>query len=179
VGTPGATPAVEHVDAFVGSWAEPTPTADAPNAATAVARRSALTPELDAVTLVPLASIDAEGPDVDGADVSGAAGFGCDVDVPVGAEARVPGPARLVDEDDERSGAADVDVDPTIGSLVAALAGPTVPPSAEADPPAVDRSVPGPMSGRTSTTGPPGSATTSEPARSAIVVMIATRELTS
>ena len=77
VGTPGEASAVEQVEAYVGSWAEPIPAAHAPNALVAVATASARTRESDVETLLRLPSAFADGPDVvvAGADPSGADGL--------------------------------------------------------------------------------------------------------
>jgi hypothetical protein len=93
--------------------------------------------------LVWLASAFAAGPDVVGlgGEPSGADGLGCDADVVRGALALVPGPASVVDPRDgelAELGAVVVELDAVIGWLVANVAGPALPPVADADPPAVE-----------------------------------------
>jgi hypothetical protein len=96
VGTPGEASAVEQVEAYVGSWAEPIRAAHAPNVPVAVAMAFARTRESDVETVDRLASAFADGPDVVGADPSGADGLGCDADALVGAVALVPGPVAVI-----------------------------------------------------------------------------------
>jgi hypothetical protein len=74
VGTPGEASAVEHVEAMVGSSAEPTPASEPANEPVTVATAFARIPESVVETLVWLASASAEGPDVVGA---GAEPSGC------------------------------------------------------------------------------------------------------
>jgi hypothetical protein len=141
VGTPGDTSAVEQVDAFVGSSAEPTPSSEAVNHAVASAMAFARTRPSDVETLVRLASASAEGPVVagDGSDPSGAEGSGSAVDPLAGTVAVVPGPVADVElfEGPVEPGVV-VELDAAIGSLIATVAGPASPPLADADPPAVE-----------------------------------------
>ena len=155
VGTPGDASVVEHVEALVGSWAEPIPAAHAPNAPVAVATVFARMRESDVETLDRLASAFAAGPDVvgAGADPSGAEGLGCDADADVGALALVPGPLAEIQLRAGAFGAPVFELDAVIGSLDATVAGPAPPPLAEADPPAVEPAGSGRTSGCTETTG--------------------------
>jgi hypothetical protein len=72
VGTPGDASAVEHVDAKVGSSTVPMPAADPANEPVTVATAFARTFESEVETLLSLASASTAGPDVVGADPSGA-----------------------------------------------------------------------------------------------------------
>ena len=78
VGTPGDASAVEQVDAFVGSCAEPNPSTAPANDPVAVAIAFARTRESEVETLDRLASAFADGPEVVGVgvDPSGADGSG-------------------------------------------------------------------------------------------------------
>jgi len=147
VGTPGDASAVEHVEAFVGSWADPIPASDPAKAARAVAIAFARTRESEVETVVRLASAFAVGPVVvgAGADPSGADGLGCDA--VNGAVALVPGPVADVEPRDGAFGPVVFELDAVIGWLVAIVAGPALPPFAEADPPAVELCVSGRTSG--------------------------------
>jgi hypothetical protein len=156
VGTPGEASAVEQVVAFVGSSAEPIPATDPPNAAVAVATASARTPESEVEIFVWLASTVADGPNVVGVGVepSGAAGSGSDADAVVGTVAVVPGAVAVVEPLDSSVERAVLELDTMIGSLDPIVAGPALPPPAEADPPAVEPFVPGWMFGCADTLGP-------------------------
>ena len=147
VGTPGDASAVEHVDAKVGSSAEPTPASEPANEPVAVATAVARIPESVALTLVWLASASAEGPDVvgSGADPSGA--DGCDAAPFTGTVADVPGPVAEVEPCVGVLGPVVLELVAMIGSLDATLAGPTLPPLAEVDPPMVELCVSGRTSG--------------------------------
>jgi len=173
VGTPGEASAVEQVEAFVGSWAEPIPAAHAPNAAVAVAIALARTRESDVETLERLASAFADGPDVvgAGADPSGAEGLGCDADADVGALALVPGPLAKIQLRAGAFGAPVLEVDAVIGSLDVTVAGPALPPLAEADPPAVEPAGSGRTSGCTETTGSAARASVPHTLRIAMTAM--------
>jgi hypothetical protein len=155
VGTPGDASAVLHVDAAVGSSNDPRRLADPPNAPVAFARVRARTRESEVETLVWLASVFAVGPVVvvDGAAGSGAVAFGCDADAFAGALAVVPGPLAEVDPPNAPLGAPLVELDAPMGSLVTRVAGPTLPPLADADPPAVERCGSGRTSGRAEIVG--------------------------
>lgn len=153
VGTPGEASAVEQVEAFVGSWAEPIPAAVAPNAPVAVATAFARTRESDVETLDRLVSAFADGPDVVGDDPSGADGLGCDADAVVGTVALVPGPVVEIQLLAGALGEPVFELDAMIGSLDATVAGPALPPLAEADPPAVEPAGSGRTSGCTETAG--------------------------
>ena len=156
VGTPGEASAVEHVDARVGSSAEPMPAADPANEPVAMARRFARTRESDVETSEWLASAFAVGPEVvgAGAEPSGAEGSRLVADALVGTVAWVPGPDADIDPPDDELGAAVLELVAPIGSLELTLAGPTAPGDAEALPPAMDESVPGCRSGCADTVGP-------------------------
>jgi hypothetical protein len=160
VGTPGEASAVEQVEAFVGSSAEPIPAADPPNAPVAVTTAFARTRESDVEALVRLAFTFAAGPEVvgAGADPSGAEGLGCDADAVVGAVALVPGPVAEVEPRAGALGEPVFELDAVIGSLDASVAGPALPPPAEADPPAVEPAGSGRTSGWAETTGSPARA---------------------
>jgi hypothetical protein len=140
VGTPGEASAVEHVEAYVGSSAEPTPASEPANEPRPVAIAFALTRESEVETLDRLASASAAGPDVVGAGVepSGAEGLGCDAEAFVGTVALVPGPVAVVEPPDGEFGAAVFELEVVIGSLDVTVAGPALPGVADAEPPAVD-----------------------------------------
>jgi hypothetical protein len=140
VGTPGDASAVVQVDTMVGSSKDPRPLADPANDPVAVACVRALTRESDVETLVSLASASAVGPVVvvDGAAGSGAVVVGCDGETFAGALTVVPGPPAEDDSAAAPLGEAFVELDAVRGSLDVRVAGPTLPPSAEADPPAVE-----------------------------------------
>ena len=140
VGSPGVTSAVEQVEAFVGSSTEAIPAADPANEPVAEATRSARTRESDAEMLVLLVSAFADGPDVVavGADPSGTDGSGSDVDAVAGTVAVVPGPVAVVALLDGPSGELVFELETVIGSLEATVAGPALPPVADAEPPAAD-----------------------------------------
>jgi hypothetical protein len=154
VGTPGDAPAVEHVEAYVGSSAEPIPASDPAKEPRAVAIAFARTRESEVETVVRLVSAFADGPDVvgAGADPSGADGLGCDA--AIGAVAVVPGPVADVEPREGVLGPVVFELDAVIGSLDATVAGPAVPPVAEADPPAVELWVSGRTSGCAVRAGP-------------------------
>jgi hypothetical protein len=173
VGTPGDASAVLHVDAAVGSSNDPRRLADPPNAPVAFARVRARTRESEVETLIWLASVFAVGPVVvvDGAAGSGAVAFGCDGDAFAGALAVVPGPLAEVDPPDAPLGAPLVELDAPMGSLVTRVAGPTLPPLADADPPAVERCGSGRTSGRAEIVGSEARATLPPRSRSARTVM--------
>ena len=153
VGTPGEASAVEQVEAFVGSWAEPIPAAVAPNAPVAVATAFARMRESDVETLDRLVSAFADGPDAVGDDPSGADGLGCDADAVVGTVALVPGPVAEIQLRAGAFGEPVFELDAVIGSLDATVAGPALPPLAEADPPAVEPAGSGRTSGCAETAG--------------------------
>jgi hypothetical protein len=158
VGTPGDASAVEHVEARVGSSADPMPAIEPANAAVASASAIARTRESEAVTLVRLVSASAAGPDVVGADPSGAEGFGCDADAPVGTVASVPGPVAEVEPCAGDPGAPVFELEAVTGSLDATVAGPASPPVADADPPTVELCGSGRTSGCADNAGPSASA---------------------
>ena len=85
-------------------------------------------------------SASAVGPVVvaDGTAGSGAVVFGCDGDTFAGALAVVPGPLAADDPFAAPLGAAVVELDALTGSLIATVAGPMLPPLADAYPPAVE-----------------------------------------
>ena len=159
VGTPGEASAVEHVEAFVGSSAEPTPASDPQNDAVALAIASARAPRSVRETVVRLTSALADGPDVVGAgvDPSGADGLGWDADAPVGTFALVPGPLAVVDPRAADPGAV-FELDAVTGSLDATVNGPALPGVVEADPPAVGACGSGRTSGCADNAGPSASA---------------------
>jgi hypothetical protein len=147
VGTPGDASAVEHVDAKVGSSAEPMPASEPANEPVTVAIALARIPESVALTLVWLASASAEGSDVVacGTDPSGA--DGCDADPLTGALADVPGPVAEVEPCVGVLGPVVLEFVAVIGSLDPTVAGPALPPLAEVDPPMVELCVSGRTSG--------------------------------
>lgn len=171
MGTPGDTSAVEHVEAFVGSSAEPIPASDPANAARAVAIAFARIRESEVETVVRLASAFADGPDVVGAGAvpSGADRLGCDAER--GAVAVVPGPAADVEPFEGAFGPVVFELDAVIGSLDATVAGPALPPVAEADPPAVELCVPGRTSGWAVRAGPSARARAPSAFRKTITTM--------
>jgi hypothetical protein len=160
VGMPGVAPAVVHVDAFIGSCAEPTPAADAPAAPVALDRIIACRRLSDVETVVRLVSASAVGPLVFG---SGAVASGADgdavVDPAAGALALAPGPLAVVDAFDLPLGAGVVPLESVTGSLDEMTAGPSAPPLAVAVPPAAGRSGLGRTSGWSNSPGSPASAT--------------------
>jgi hypothetical protein len=158
VGMPGDASAVEHVEARVGSSADPMPATDPANDAVASASAFARTRESEAVTLVSLASASAAGPDVVGVDPSGAEGVGCDADALVGTVASVPGPLAEVDPFVGDPGAAVFELDAVTGSVDVSVAGPASPSVADADPPTVEPCGSGRTSGCADSTGPSASA---------------------
>lgn len=160
VGTPGAASAVEQVEAFVGSSAEPTPAALPPKAPVAFAIRFARTRESDVETLDRLASAFAAGPEVSGvgADPSGADGFGFEAPAFVGTLAVVPGPVAVVEPRPVVPGAAEFELDAVTGWLDAMVAGPALPGVADAEPPAFEPCVPGSITGCAESAGPSASA---------------------
>jgi hypothetical protein len=180
VGTPGEASAVEQVAAFVGSSAEPIPAADPPNAAVALATASTRTRESDVETFVWLASTVADGPDVAGVGVepSGAAGSGSDADAVVGTVALVPGAVADVEPDCPVDPAV-LELDVMIGSLDPTVAGPALPPLAEADPPAVEPFAPGWMFGCADTVGPSARAGCALTQRNAMAAVSSTSFLIS
>jgi hypothetical protein len=180
VGTPGEASAVEQVAAFVGSSADPIPATDPPNAALAVATASARTRESEAEMFVWLASAVAEGPDVAGVGVepSGAAGSGSDADAVVGTVALVPGAVADVEPDCPVEPSV-FEPDTVIGSLDPTVAGPALPPLAEADPPAVEPPAPGWMFGCADTVGPSARAGRAPTQRSAMAAVSSTTFLIS
>jgi hypothetical protein len=169
VGTPGDASAVEQVEAYVGSSAEPTPASDPQNEPVALAIAFARTPRSVLETLVRLASAAADGPDVVGAggDPLGADGFGCDADAPVGTLARVPGPLAVVEPRAADPGAV-FELDALTGSLDDTVAGPTLPGTADADPPAAGACGSGRSSGCAESAGPSASARRPKTLKSAI-----------
>lgn len=160
VGRPGVASAVEQVEAYVGSSAEAIPAARPANAPVAVATAFTRTREPEVETLLRLVSALAAGPDVVGvgADPSGVDGLGCDADPVAGTVALVPGPAAEVEPRAGAFGAAVFELDAVIGSLVAMVAGPALPPLADADPPAVDPAGSGWRFGSAETVGSAASA---------------------
>ena len=174
VGTPGDASAVLHVDAKVGSSNDPRPLADPAKAPVAMARIRALIRESDVETLLWLASALAAGPVVvaDGTARSGAVVLGCAGDTFAGALAVVPGPLAEVDPAAVPLGVPLVELEAVTGSLDATVAGPTVPPSTDADPPAVEPCGSGRTSGRTEIVGSSANATLPPRSRSAMTVMI-------
>jgi hypothetical protein len=171
VGTPGDTSAVEHIDAFVGSSAEAMPAAEPANAPVPVATTFAWTRESDIETLLRLASAFADGPDVVGvgADPSGADGSGCDADALAGTVAVVPGPVAVVEPLEGPFGVPVFELEMVTGSLEETVAGPALPPVAEADPPAAEEPWgSGLRSGCAETTGPSASAEFPNSPRSAM-----------
>ena len=147
VGTPGDASPVEHVDRYVGSSAEPTPAIDPASEPVTVATAFARTRESEVDTDDRLASALAVGPDVVGAEPSGADVPGFDGDAVVGTVAVVPGPAAEVEPVAGLLGPAVFELDAVIGSLDAKVAGPALPPFAEAAPPACELCVSGLTSG--------------------------------
>jgi hypothetical protein len=143
VGVPGDTPAVEQVDAFVGSCADPKSPADAPAAPRALDRNVARTPESVVVMLVRLASASAVGWLACGV---GALPLGADgfvvVEVVAGALALVPGALAVVDPRDMPLGSGAAPLETVAGSLDEMTAGPRAPPLAVAVPPATGCSGP-------------------------------------
>ena len=117
VGTPGEAPALEQVEAFVGSWADPMPAALPPKAPVALAIRFARTCESDVDTLDRLASAFAPGPDVSGlgVDPSGADGFGFEAAALVGTVAVVPGAVAVVAPRPVVPGAAELELEAVTG----------------------------------------------------------------
>jgi hypothetical protein len=155
VGTPGVASAVEQLEAYVGSSAEPIPVAEPPKAPVAVATAFARTCPSEVDTLLRLASALAVGPVLvgAGADPSGAERSGCDAEAVVGTVARVPGPAAEVDPRVGAFGDPLFELDAVIGSLDATLAGPALPGVADVDPPAVEPAGSGRTSGCAETVG--------------------------
>ena len=133
----------------------------------------ARTRESEVETLDRLASAFADGPDVvgAGADPSGAEGLGCDADADVGALALVPGPLAKIQLRAGAFGAPVFEVDAVIGSLDVTVAGPALPPLAEADPPAVEPAGSGRTSGCTETTGSAARASVPHTLRIAMTAM--------
>lgn len=168
VGTPGDASAVEQVEARVGSSADPMPAIDAANAAVASASASARTRESEVVTLVLLASTSATGPDVVGVDPSGIDGFGWDADPPTGTLASVPGPVAVVEPLAVDPGVTVFELDAVTGSLDVTVAGPALPPVADADPPTVEPCGSGRTSGCAVSAGPSASASKAKTLSSAI-----------
>lgn len=160
VGTPGEASAVEHVEAFVGSSAEPNPSTAPANEPVAAAIALARTREFEVEALDRLASALADGPDVVGvgADPSGDDGSGGDAVARVGTVARVPGAVADDEPFVEVPGAALFELEAVTGSVEATLEGPTLPGLADADPPAVEPSVPGWTTGCAKSAGPSASA---------------------
>jgi len=158
VGMPGDASAVEHVEARVGSSADPTPGTAPANDPVASASAFTRTRESETVTSLSLASASAVGPDVVGVDPSGAEGFGCDADALVGTFASVPGPLAEVEPCAGEPGAAVFELEAVTGSLEVTVAGPALPPVADADPPTVDPCVSGRTSGSADSAGPSASA---------------------
>jgi hypothetical protein len=140
VGMPGDASAVEQVEAFVGSSAEPIRSTAPAKDPVAVASALARTRESEVETLDRLASAFADGPDDlgVGVDPSGADGFGCVAAALVGAVARVPGAVTDVEPREEVPGDAAFELEAPIGSLDATVAGPTPPGVADAEPPAAE-----------------------------------------
>jgi hypothetical protein len=147
VGMPGAASPVEHVDRYVGSSAEPTPATDPANEPVMVATAFALTRESEVDMDVRLASAFAAGPDVVGAEPSGVDPSGSDADAVVGTVAVVPGLAAVVEPCAGAFGLAVFELDAVIGLLDATVAGPALPPFAEAEPPRVELCASGRTSG--------------------------------
>ncbi len=112
------------------------------------------------VTVVRLASAVADGPAVVGVDGDppGADGSGCEADAPIGTVAAVPGPVAVVELLEGPFGAVVFMLDSAIGSLVTTLAGPALPPSADAVPPAVEPCASGRTIGSAVMAGPSASA---------------------
>jgi hypothetical protein len=175
VGTPGEASAVEHVEARVGSCADPIPAADPPNAPVTSARRFARTRESELETFVWLVSAFAVGPDGVGADPSAAEGSGWVVAVVTGAVAVVPGPCADVELCEGPLCAVVFELDPVIGWLVANVAGPALPPFAAADPPAVEPFASGRTSGCAARPGPSARAVFPRAPRSARIATISSR----
>jgi hypothetical protein len=171
VGTPGEASAVEQVEALVGSSADAIPATDPANAPVAVASRCARACESEAETVLRLVSAFAVGPDVVGADPSGACGSGCDVMAFIGTVAVVPGPVAVVELLEGPLGEVLVELDAVIGSLDATVAGPALPPSAEADPPTVEPAGSGRTSGCAETDGSSACAYVPHTLRSAMTAM--------
>lgn len=163
VGTPGEASAAEHVDRKVGSSAPPTPLTDPPKAFVPVAMRFTRARESDSETVLLLASASVVGPDVVGlgAEPSGAAGSGCAAHAFVGAVAVVPGPVAVVVLPGWVFEPVVFELDAVIGWVELTVAGPALPPLAEADPPTVESSWLGRTSGSAETVG--GSARATPP----------------
>ena len=148
VGTPGEASAPEHVDRRVGSSAPPMPLSDPPNTFRPLATRFARARELEVETLLLLASASVVGPAVVGVGAeSGARGSGCAVHAFVGAVAVVPGPVAVVALPGRLFEPVVVELDAAIGRLEPRVAGPALPPPADADPPTVELSWLGRASG--------------------------------
>ncbi len=147
VGTPGDASAVEHVEAKVGSSAEPTPASEPANEPVTVATAVARISESVALTLVWLASASTVGPDVVAAGTDPSGADGCDADPLTGTPADVPGPVAVVEPCVGVLGPVVLELVAVIGSLDATVAGPALPPLAEVDPPMVELWVSGRMSG--------------------------------
>jgi hypothetical protein len=173
VGTPGEASAVEHVDAYVGSSAEPTPASEPANEPRPIAIRFARTRESEVDTVVRLASALAVGPEVVGVgvDPSGAAGSGCDADALVGTVAVVPGPVAEVVPLEGPVEPVVLLLDAVIGSLDEVVAGPASPGVTAADPPAVGRCGSGATFGCADTEGGSASAGLAQTTRSAKTAM--------
>jgi len=171
VGTPGDASAVEQVERYVGSSAEPTPASDPVNVPVTVATAFARTRESEVDTDVWLASAFAVGPDVVGAEPSGVDAPGSDADAVVGTVAVVPGPVAEVEPLAGVLGPAVFELDAVIGSLDATVAGPALPPFAEAEPPTVELCASGRTSGCAVSVGPSAKARSAQTFRSAMVTM--------
>jgi hypothetical protein len=134
------------------------PAIDPVNHAIASASAFARTCESEAVTLLLLASASAAGPVVVGVDPSGADGFGCDAAAFVGTLAWVPGPLAVVEPCATDPGVAVFELVAVTGWLDVIVAGPALPPVADADPPIVDPCGSGRTSGCADNVGPSASA---------------------
>jgi len=171
VGTPGDASVFEHVDRYVGSSAEPTPASDPASEPVTVAAAFARTRESEVDTDVRLASAFAVGPDVVGAEPSGAGAPGSVRDAVVGTVAVVPGPAAEVEPLAGLLGPAVFELDAVIGSLDATVAGLASPPFAEVEPPTVELCGSGRTSGCAVRVGLSAKARSPQTFRSATVTM--------
>jgi len=131
----------------------------------------ARTRESEVETLLRLASAFADGPLVVGADPSGEEGLGCAAIAFVGAVAVVPGPFAEVEPRVGEFGAVVFELDAVIGWLDVTVAGPALPPVAEADPPAVDPLGSGRTSGCAENAGLSARATFPKTSRSAMTTI--------
>ena len=174
VGVPGEASAAEHVERNVGSSAPPIPLSDPPNAFRPIAMRFTRARESETETVLLLASASVVGPDVVGVgvDPSGAEGSGCAVHAFVGAVAVVPGPVAVVVLPGWLFDPVVDELDAVTGWLELTVAGPALPPLADADPPTVELSWLGRTSGCADTFGGSASAMPPHTFRQAMTAVI-------